>query len=259
MPYQVHELIKIEKNNLMSKELIKTDAKEIVAASAVTDKELIQHLENMGLLKELSAGQKNTYLQICKAFNLNPFKREVHVSMYNGQMSIITGYETYIKRAERSGVLDGWEVTTDGSVKDDSLKAIITISRKDRSKPFVWEVKYSEYVQRTKDGTPNKFWREKPEHMTKKVAMAQGFRLCFSDELGGMPYTSEETETQNADFEIMPTMDELKDAIEKLEHCHTVDELKLFKETLSDGILKSKTFIDAAIKRYHEVNEPVNS
>ena len=28
--------------------------------------------------------------------------------------------------------------------------------------------------------------------MTKKVAIAQGFRLCFPDELGGMPYTADE-------------------------------------------------------------------
>jgi hypothetical protein len=32
--------------------------------------------------------------------------------------------------------------------------------------------------------------------MIKKVAMAQGFRLCFSDELGGMPYTADELPEQ---------------------------------------------------------------
>ncbi len=164
---------------------------EVIVTEKVTQEDLVNHLQNMGLLKDLSEGEKNTYLQICKAFNLNPFKREVHVSKYNGQMSIITGYETYIKRAERSGVLDGWEVTTSGEVKDNSLKATITIWRKDRAKPFVWEAKYSEYVQKTKEGVINKFW-QKAETMTKKVAIAQGFRLCFNDELGGMPYTSEE-------------------------------------------------------------------
>ena len=57
--------------------------------------------------------------------------------------------------------------------------------------PFVHEVFYSEYVQKTREGIVNKFW-QKAQTMTKKVAMAQGFRLCFSDELGGMPYTKEE-------------------------------------------------------------------
>lgn len=32
--------------------------------------------------------------------------------------------------------------------------------------------------------------------MTKKVGISQAFRLCFSDELGGMPYTSDEMPQQ---------------------------------------------------------------
>ena len=161
------------------------------APATITDADLVMHLENIGLLKDLKVGEKNTFIQIAKAFNLNPFKREIHVSKYGDTMSIIVGYETYIKRAERSGVLDGWNVATTGTAKDNDLKAIITIYRKDRTQPFVWEAKYSEYVQKTKEGNPNKFW-QKAETMTKKVAMAQGFRLCFNDELGGMPYTADE-------------------------------------------------------------------
>ncbi len=161
----------------------------------VSDTELLMHLDNLGLTTKLTSGEKNTYLQIAKSFNLNPFKREIHVSKYGegqyAKMSIITGYEVYIKRAERSGLLDGWECTTTGSVKDNDLKAIITIYRKDRKYPFKHEVLYSEYVQLTKDGKVTQFW-QKAVTMIKKVAMSQGFRLCFSDELGGMPYTQEE-------------------------------------------------------------------
>lgn len=166
--------------------------------SLVSDTELINHLQNLGLAKELTDGERNTYLQIAKAFNLNPFKREIHVSKYNGQMSIITGYEVYIKRAERSGLLDGWECTTDGKVEDNSLKAIITIYRKDRKYPFKHEVLYSEYVQKTNAGAVTKFW-QKAHTMIKKVAISQGFRLCFSDELGGMPYTKEEMPEQTTE------------------------------------------------------------
>lgn len=166
-----------------------------VQVEKVTEKELVQHLENLGLLRDLTPGEKNTYLQVCMAFNLNPFKREIHVSKYNGQMAIITGYETYIKRAERTGMLDGWSAVTTGAVPSGDLKAIVTIHRKDRQHPFVWEVLYSEYVAMVKDGNngyrPNKFWL-KAETMTKKVCISQAFRLCFSDELGGMPYTADE-------------------------------------------------------------------
>lgn len=168
----------------------------------ISDDMLLMHLENLGLLKDLTTGEKNTYLQIAKAYNLNPFKREIHVSKYNGQMSIITGYEVYIKRAERTGQLDGWHVETSGTVEAGDLKAVITIHRKDRKFPFTWEAYYSEYVQKTKEGNVTKFW-QKAHTMTKKIAISQGFRLCFSDELGGMPYTSDEIgpETPPVDIE----------------------------------------------------------
>jgi phage recombination protein Bet len=175
--------------------------------SVVTDQELTMHLENLGLLSKLSNGEKNTYIQIAKAFGLNPFKREIHVSKYGDQMSVITGYEVYIKRAERTGQLDGWSATTTGSIEKNDLKGIVTIHRKDRSHPFIWEALYKECVQKTKDGYVTKFW-QKAEFMIKKVAISQGFRLCFSDELGGMPYTEEEVPTQEAIYEVMPNTKE---------------------------------------------------
>lgn len=182
---------------------MKKENQEIVTMNSqiekVSDETLLSHLENLGLTKDLTPGEKDTYMQICKAYNLNPFKREIHVSKYNGVMSIITGYETYIKRAERSGLLDGWNVVTEGTAEKGDLKAIITIHRKDRSKPFVWEVLYIEYVQVTRDNRVTKFW-SKAVTMTKKVAMAQGFRLCFNDELGGMPYTPEEMPERTEDI-----------------------------------------------------------
>jgi len=163
-------------------------------STQVDDAQLIGFLDNLGLTSKLTQQEKNTYLGIAKAFGLNPFKREIHVSKYGDTMSVITGYEVYIKRAERSGMLDGWNVTTTGSVATGDLKAILTIFRKDRSHPFIWEALYEECVQKTNQGVVTKFW-QKASMMTKKVAISQGFRLCFSDELGGMPYTSDEIET----------------------------------------------------------------
>ena len=52
---------------------------------------------------------------------------------------------------------------------------------------------YSECVQTSKKtGEPNAIWRKMPSFMVRKVAIAQAFRLCFSDEFGGMPYTNDE-------------------------------------------------------------------
>jgi phage recombination protein Bet len=149
----------------------------------------------MGISPKLEEKEKIQFLNIAKTFGLNPFKREIFCTVYGSgeykQLSIITGYEVYIKRAERSGQLDGWNATTSGSVATNDLKATVTIFRKDRNHPFVWEVFYDECVQKTKTGSVTKFW-EKANFMTKKVAISQAFRLCFSDELGGMPYTIDE-------------------------------------------------------------------
>lgn len=200
----------------------------------VQEAELIQHLDNLGLTSKLTDGEKNTFLQIAKAFNLNPFKREVHVSKYGDQMAIITGYEVYIKRAERSGLLDGWHVETTGSVATNDLTAVVTINRKDQSHPFKWEVYYDECVQRTREGKPTKFW-EKARFMLKKVAISQGFRLCFSDELGGMPYTADEmpeTTTQDVDHTVITYSAvsigsaAFKSAVKAMKDGKTIDEVE---------------------------------
>jgi phage recombination protein Bet len=155
------------------------------------------YLNAMGMANNLSNGEFQQFVEIAQGFGLNPFKREIYANKYGNQFSVIVGYETYIKRAERTGKLSGWHVTTDGTVDkqqpaNSTLRAQITIHRRDFQHPFIHEVLFAEYFGTTRDGQLNKFWREKPVTMIKKVAMAQGFRLCFSDELGGMPYTAEE-------------------------------------------------------------------
>lgn len=161
--------------------------------TTISKDKIVEYLDSVGLGQSLTSNEKVQFFNVCLAYNLNPIKKEIYAVKYGqNPISIIVGFETYIKRAERSGNLDGYDVRTEGNVKDNSLKAIITIYRKDWSRPFIHEVYYSEYIQRTKDGQITKFWLEKPITMLKKVAMSQGFRLCFSDENGGLPYSEEE-------------------------------------------------------------------
>jgi phage recombination protein Bet len=211
-----------------------------IAVNSVTDKELLGHLDNLGLTSKLTENEKNTYLTTAKAFGLNPFKREIHVSKY-GQgeyavMSIITGYEVYIKRAERSGQLDGWHASTTGSVATNDLKATVTIYRKDRNHAFVWEVFYDECVQRKKDGTVTQFW-QKANFMTKKVAISQAFRLCFSDELGGMPYTADEMPEQTQDIP--------HEVVEEPKIIPSLNE-KQFQKLLTENLATIEKYLNAA-------------
>lgn len=154
------------------------------------EQKLAEFLDISGVGRELPKEKRLQFIEIAKAYCLNPFKREIYCVSYAGNTSIITGYEVYIKRAERTGLLNGWGVEIKGSGED--MSAVITINRKDWTQPFKHEVYFSEAANRTKDGRLNSTWAKMPKFMLKKVAIAQGFRLCFSDELGGMPYTQDE-------------------------------------------------------------------
>lgn len=169
----------------------------ILQQDSVTIDKIREYLDTMGLTQNLTKSEAKQFIEIASAYGLNPFKREIYASKFGNNFSIIVGFETYLKRAERSGKLAGWNVITEGTIdwsniRQSDMRATITIYRKDWTHPFIHTVYFGEYVQLKSDGTPNKFWKEKGVTMIKKVAMAQGFRLCFSDENGGMPYTSEE-------------------------------------------------------------------
>ena len=156
---------------------------------------------------------KVAFLEMAKAFNLNPFKREIYLVGYKGKQgdnyNIIVGYEVYISRAMASGMLDGWQV--DSKVEKTfrlnantgqfeeiiDLVATCAIWRKDFSQPFKKSVNFSEYAQKTFDYKTkthriNHMWAEKPKTMLEKVATAQAFRLAFPAELGGIGYQAEE-------------------------------------------------------------------
>ena len=155
--------------------------------------------------KELTPLEMNQFIQLCKAFRLNPYKREIYAIVYGGKKrkcNIVIGYEVFVKRAYRSRMLDGWRVWTEGeinkeSVTNSTLKACIEIHRKDWSHPFYHEVFFKEYVGLTFDfdagkKVVNTIWTEKPLTMIKKVVIGQGFRLCVPEELEGIPYFEEE-------------------------------------------------------------------
>lgn len=165
-------------------------------AETLSAQKLLQYLDIAGIAKSLTQQERLQFVEIAQAYQLNPFKREIYCNTYGKDekrtTSIITGYEVYIKRAERTGKLNGYKVDISGSIKENNLTATITIFRKDWEHPFQHEVYFEEVCQKTRDGRLNSIWSKMPKFMTKKVAIAQGFRLCFSDELGGMPYTADE-------------------------------------------------------------------
>lgn len=137
-------------------------------------------LQNMGT--QLPPAQTAQFLELCQCYKLNPFKREIYAVGYGNKFNIIVGYEVYLKRAERTGKLDGWQCV----VNDDGTKAKITIWRKDWSHPFEHVV----FMNEVRQNSP--IWQKMPTFMMRKVCVEQGMRLAFPDEMGGMPYCEEE-------------------------------------------------------------------
>lgn len=175
-------------------EVISTEEKATTAPEVVQDpKELaLSYLKSMGLT--IPEQFQTQFIEIAAAMKLNPFLNEIHAVSYNTKegpvFKCVTGYMVYLKRAERSGKLNGWEISTQ-NVGGQTVSTI-TINRKDWEKPFRHSVRFNEVAQWGPDGNLSRLWRKMPAFMCEKACISQGFRLCFPDELAGMPYTKEE-------------------------------------------------------------------
>jgi len=187
-------------------------ANEIATTSEenkVTQDLLLDYLKTMN--KGLNEQQTKQFLAVAGTFGLNPWKREVYAVTFKNKdgstdMSIVTGYETYIKRAEMNPNYDGFEIEFKGGFKrgkvtksskngswqvdalvpDGEVSCICTVYRKDRAHPTREEVFFDEYNK------GNDMWIQKPRTMLKKVAIVSAFRKAFPFDFGGMPYTNDE-------------------------------------------------------------------
>lgn len=152
----------------------------------------LTYLKNMDVV--IPEQFQTQFIEIAAAMKLNPFLNEIHAITYNTKegpvFKCVTGYMVYIKRAERSGKLNGWEVSSQNV--GGQMVSTVTIYRKDWEKPFRHSVRFNEVAQYTPDGNLSRLWRKMPAFMCEKACISQGFRLCFPDELAGMPYTKEE-------------------------------------------------------------------
>ena len=159
----------------------------------------VQVISEETIEKFLSASQskllpeeKTMFSHIARALNLNPFLRQIYVIAYNTQqgrkLSIVVSYMEYIKRALRTGLVNGWhaEPLYDKDGKLDGSK--ILILRKDWATPFEWTVRFSEFDKK------NSIWQQQPSFQITKVAISQGFRLCFPEETADLPLSDAENE-----------------------------------------------------------------
>jgi len=137
-------------------------------------------------LKEVSDVEIIKALALARKLGLDPFRREVHLVPFKGSVQLVVSYYEYVRRAEKSGKLNGWET----KIGKDELGeyAEVVIHRRDWEHPFKWRV----YLDEVKRDTPS--WRAMPLFMLRKTAIAQGFRLAFPQENQELPEEPEEPE-----------------------------------------------------------------
>ena len=137
-------------------------------------------------------------VNVAAELGLNPILKEIYFverkAQINGQwhtkIEPMVGKAAWLKIAHNTGLLEGYEVDVnieptptmiDGKwTMVDDLVATAIIHKKDSNIPFSISVSYSEYVARDRSGNVTKFWKDKPQTMLRKVALAQGLREAFN-------------------------------------------------------------------------------
>jgi phage recombination protein Bet len=158
-------------------------------------------------LQSVNDAEIKKAIALARHIGLDPTKKECHFIPYKGSLQVVVSYTEYIKRAERSGKLNGWDVVVG---KDDiDVFAEVVIYRKDWQFPLKWRV----YLSEAKKETQN--WKTMPLFMLKKTAISQAFRLAFPEETSLLPLEEAEFATDQAveEPETEETTEEVEDEI----------------------------------------------
>lgn len=137
-------------------------------------------------------------MEVAKLRRLNPMLKQIHfVKRWNKDLgrhtwSAQVSVDGLRAIAERTGKYDGQDEPEFGPMEGGFPSfARLKVYRKDWSRPAVGTAYWSEYVQRSKDGGPTRFWKEMPRVMLAKCAEAIAMRKAFPEDMGGL-YVDEE-------------------------------------------------------------------
>lgn len=219
------------------------------------------------------------FIKLCEYQKLNPFLREAYLIKFgNEPATLVTGKETFTKRAAKSKLCNGYEAgivvqRKDGSIEyrkgtlvapnETLIGGWAKVLRKDWETPLETSVSLSEYARKTKDGKLMSNWAKMPATMIRKVALVQALREALPEEFQGL-YSPEEMpvddsrlpqNTINVEYEVkeekqglqMSTSEQKKKIWELAQSkVMNTDELKVFLlSTIGKESSKDMTFEDA--------------
>lgn len=195
-------IVKYETDNgevTLSKDIVK---RYLVSgdASKVTDQEVMM------------------FIQLCKYQNLNPFLREAYLIKFgNSPATMVTGKDTFVKRAAKSKLCTGYEAgviiqrNNDVEYRKGALvlpneKLVggwAKVYRKDWKVPLENTVSLEEYQRYNGKGELMSNWQKMPATMIRKVALVQALREAIPEEFGGL-YSPEEMPIDDSTLDSTP-------------------------------------------------------
>jgi len=147
------------------------------------------------------------FIKLCQYQGLNPFLREAYLIKYgNAPATMVTGKDTFVKRAAKSDKCAGYEAgiivqKQDGSIEQRKGSLVLPnetlvggwarVYRKDWKVPMEITVSLQEYQRYNNKGELMRNWKEMPATMIRKVALVQALREAIPEEFGGL-YSPEE-------------------------------------------------------------------
>lgn len=147
------------------------------------------------------------FIKLCQYQGLNPFLREAYLIKYgNAPATMVTGKDTFVKRAAKSDKCAGYEAgiivqKQDGSIEQRKGSLVLPnetlvggwarVYRTDWKVPMEITVSLQEYQRYNNKGELMRNWKEMPATMIRKVALVQALREAIPEEFGGL-YSPEE-------------------------------------------------------------------
>lgn len=149
------------------------------------------------------------FIQMCRYQGLNPFLREAYLIKFgNAPATMVTGKDTFVKRAAKSPLCTGYEAgvivqskNSPGNIEyrkgslvlptENLVGGWAKVYRKDWEVPMEITVSLEEYQRYNNKGELMNNWARMPATMIRKVALVQALREAIPEEFGGL-YSPEE-------------------------------------------------------------------